>query len=288
MSGGGNTEGSNMQKVPRPLLVLHSDPAVLGPLKTVADSQRLRFRVSPDWATLSDEVRTAPASALVVVDPYQGTEDRGQLAGELEVLMSRFPSLTVTAAFPVTPESVPDVLRLGEWGVVQVIDTEEEGTPAAMRRRLQAARGRPLRVLVEHALPDSTSATARAILSAASAVVAEGGQGKDLAKALDITPRTLSRWCRRAGLPPPKRLLAWMRILLAAEFLDDPGRPVSSVAASCGYAADSSLRLALRRFVGMNPTDLRERGAFDTAAEAFVEAIVEARAPKRRYRTSTR
>src|SRR5690606_25819214 len=116
--------------------------------------------------------------------------------------------------------------------------------------------------------PHYTSASARAILSAASAVVADGGQGKDLAKVLDITPRTLSRWCRKAGLPPPKRLLAWMRILLAAEFLDDPGRPVAAVAQACGYAADSSLRLALRRFTGFNPTDLRERGAFDTAAAA--------------------
>jgi AraC-like DNA-binding protein len=198
--------------------------------------------------------------------------------------LNRFPSLTVTAALSIAPGRLPDVLRLGQWGVVQVIDLEEEITAIALGQRLLEARGRPLRGLVERALPSYTSATARAILSSAASIVAEGGQGKDLAKALYITPRTLSRWCRKAGLPPPKRLLAWMRILLAAEFLDDPGRSVTAVALSCGYAADSSLRLALRRFTNQSPTELRERGAFDAASKVFLEALAEARTPKRRYR----
>jgi AraC-like DNA-binding protein len=250
----------------------------------VAASQRLDLRILNSWDDLLDEVRTAPASSLLIVDPYGFGSGTDRPSIELSSLLNRFPSLTVTAALAVGPGRLSDVLKLGQWGVVQIIDMEEETTAIALGQRLLAARGRPLRGLVERALPAYTSAAARAILSAASTIVAEGGQGRDLAKALHITPRTLSRWCRRAALPPPKRLLAWMRILLAAEFLDDPGRPVSAVALACGYAADSSLRLALRRFTGLNPTDLRERGAFNVASEAFLQALGEARAPKRRYR----
>jgi AraC-like DNA-binding protein len=251
--------------------------------------QRLQLQLLASWDELLDEVQTAPASALIVVDPYYG--NRQSTDGptiELSSLLNRFPSLTVTAALELRPGSARDVLRLGQWGVVQIIDLDEEMTAIALGQRLLGARGRPLRGLVERTLPAYTSASARAILSAASSIVAEGGQGRDLAKALHITPRTLSRWCRKAGLPPPKRLLAWMRILLAAEFLDDPGRAVSAVALACGYAADSSLRLALRRFTGWNPTDLRERGAFDTAAAAFLEALAEARTPRRRYRAPSK
>src|SRR5690606_34924246 len=175
-----------------------------------------------------------------------------------------------------------------QWGVGLRVDRGAEMPATALGRRLLAARGRPLRGLVERQLPSYTSAAARSILSAATSIVAEGGQGRDLAKALHITPRTLSRWCRKAGLPPPKRLLAWMRILLAVEFLDDPGRPVSAVALACGYAADSSLRLALRRFTGLNPTELREKGAFEVASREFVAALAEARAPRRRYRAVSR
>lgn len=253
-------------------------------LRSVATAQRLDLRLLGGWEELLDEVRSAPASALVVVDPYIGSEEGDAPTIELASLLNRFPSLTVTAALAVGAGRLGDVLRLGQWGVVQVIDLDEETTALALGHRLMAARGRPLRGLVERALPAYTSAPARAILSAGSSIVADGGQGKDLARALHITPRTLSRWCRKAGLPPPKRLLAWMRILLAAEFLDDPGRPVSSVALACGYAADSSLRLALRRFTQMTPTELREKGAFETASKIFLDALEQARAPRQRYR----
>ena len=57
--------------------------------------------------------------------------------------------------------------------------------------------------------------------------------------------RTVLRWAERAGLPAPRRMLAWMRILLAAVLLDDPGRTVLSVAHACGYSSDSSLRRAM-------------------------------------------
>ena len=75
-----------------------------------------------------------------------------------------------------------------------------------------------------------------------------------------------------------------MRILLAAELLDDPGRRISDVAAACGYAADSSLRHTLRTFLGMTPTELRAVGAFSFSSRLFLEALAEARSADKRYR----
>ncbi|MDR0788010.1 MAG: helix-turn-helix domain-containing protein [Gemmatimonadota bacterium] len=277
-----------MQKVPRPLIVLHGDETLQAGLRAVASSQKLELHFFNSWDELDSGVPQTPASALFVVDPWFATDGTSGPSMELASLLERFPSLTVTAATTVGPERVADLLLLASWGVVQIIDLQEELTPLALGRRLTAARGRPLRALVEGALPEYTSASGRAILNAAFTIVADGDQGSDLARVLGITERTLSRWCRKAALPPPKRLLAWMRVLLAAEFLDDPGRPVAAVAQACGYSADSSLRLALRRFAGANPTELRDMGAFDTAASAFVEALSEARGSKRRYRAPSR
>lgn len=274
-----------MQKVPRPLVVLHEDERLRACLRAVVSSQKLELRFLDSWDSLSESVHLAPASSLFVVDPYFGTDGASGPNEELASLLGRFPSLTVTAATNVRPDGSDDLLRLAEWGVVQVIDLTEEATPTALGRRLAAARGRPLRALVDGSLPPFISAAGQSILGAASAVVADGGQGRDLARVLSITPRSLSRWCRKAALPPPKRLLAWMRVLLAAEFLDDPGRPVAAVARACGYSSDSSLRLALRRFTGFNPTDLRDHGAFDITAAAFAQALSEAQTPRRRYRT---
>lgn len=150
--------------------------------------------------------------------------------------------------------------------------------------RLLAISGLTLQRHIEQILPPNVGGAARSILAAAAGAVAEGRQGEELARTLQISPRTLSRWCRRAALPPPKQLLGWMRVLLAAELLDDSGRTVSEVAAACGYAADSSLRHALRGFLGMSPSELRDRGAFSTAANAFVSALAEARRASTRYR----
>ena len=272
-----------MQKIPRPLLLLHVDAPFRAELSRVAAEHGYEVRPLTDWDHLTEQVSTAPASALLVVDPYLGVEGDAELAPELETLLREFPSLAVTAALPVREGRSAPLLELADWGVTQVIDLEEESS-AAIRCRLEAARGRPLQRLVERALPTSVGGAGRAILAAAATVVAEGGQGRDLAVALRVTTRTLTRWCRKALLPPPKRLLAWMRILLACSLLDDPGRTISDVARSCGYAADSSLRHALGRLLGKTPSELRDAGAFPIASRAFVRALAEARSARASYR----
>jgi AraC-like DNA-binding protein len=104
-----------------------------------------------------------------------------------------------------------------------------------------------------------------------------GGRGKYLARALHLSERTVLRWTERAGLPPPRRLMAWMRILMAASLLDDPGRTVLSVAYACGYASDSSLRRAMQDFLGTIPTTLRREGAFARAAQVFLAELADVR-----------
>lgn len=273
-----------MQSIPAPILVLHDDTRIRGRLRSIALERGHELRVISNWDELSIAARTAPASAQIVVDPYREGSGGTQISPDLVGLLNRLPSLTVTAALPVEADRSSDVKRLGEIGVAQVIDMEEETTTIAVAQRLRSARGLPLRRLLDRALPASVSGAARAILAAATTIVAEGGQGADLADSMNVTPRTVSRWCRRAGLPPPKRLLAWMRVLLAAELLDDPGRRITDVATACGYAADSSLRHTLRTFLGLTPTELREQGAFAFSSRLFVEALIEARSADKRYR----
>ena len=115
--------------------------------------------------------------------------------------------------------------------------------------------------------------------------VAAGELAQDLARRLKISRRTLLRWSERAGLPPPRRLLAWMRVLLACELLDDPGRSVSSVARIAGYASDGGLRRVMQNFLRASPTELRQRGAVKTAVAAFVKEMNESRL---RVRITTR
>jgi AraC-like DNA-binding protein len=272
-----------MKRVYRPLLVMHTDSGFRERVRQACGNE-YHFQAVSDWDTLHDAVREAPPAALVVVDPYEeGPGKRNghsELSPGLRTLLAEYPSTAVLAAFEVRPDRFDDLRTLGKWGVVQVISLDHDDTPFAISQRLRAARGRPLRALLEEVLPPETSGRARSILEAASDIVTVGEHGRDLAGTMHLSRRTLLRWCQRAGLPAPRRLLAWMRVLLACELLDDPGRTVLSVAHTCGYSSDSGLRRITQKFLGASPSELRERGAFRHAARAFVEALNEAREAK--------
>ncbi|HEU0298897.1 MAG TPA: helix-turn-helix domain-containing protein [Longimicrobium sp.] len=277
-----------MQPIARPLIVMHSDPVFKERVRRVG-SQRFKTQFVDDWDALRTALMESPPAALVVVDPYTrtyGTE--AELAPELRSVLWEFPSATVITALEVRRGRVRDLRTLGEWGVKEVIALDEEDTVEAISRRLRSAQGRPLQSLLERSLPTNLSGRARALLMAAAEVVAEGGHGRDLAASLKLSERTLLRWAEQADLPPPRRILAWMRVLLACELLDDPGQTVLSVAYTCGYASDSSLRRAVQEFTGVMLTQLRKQGAFATASEKFLAELNEAREAGRIRRQETK
>lgn len=274
-----------MRRVYRPLLVMHPDTGFRERVR-MASGNDYHFQSVPDWGTLLDAVRESPPAALVVVSPYEPAVEEYEpdsqfgLAGELRGLLAQYPSTAVLAAMEVTPDRFEDLRTLGKWGVVQVISLNHDDTPYAIAQRLRAARGRPMRALLEQVLPPEIPGRARGILEAATDVVTVGQHGRDLAKTLHLSRRTLLRWCQRAGLPAPRRLLAWMRVLLACELLDDPGRTVLDVAHTCGYSSDSGLRRITQKFLNASPSDLREQGAFRRASQEFVNVLNETRKVK--------
>ena len=261
-----------MKIAARPLVVMHWDEAFRERIRRISEREYV-FQAVPDWESLREAVRESPPSALIVVDPYSETSERSGPSPALRSLLVEFPSSAIFAALRVTPARFDDLRTMGKWGVVQVISLEHDDSNLALLQRFRQSHGRPLRALLEQVLPPETPGRARAIVDAAAEVVAMGGHGRDLAKALYLSRRTLLRWCERAELPPPRKLLAWMRILLAAELLDDPGRTVLSVAHACGYSSDSGLRRVTQKFLGASPTTLREKGAFVRASTAFLKVL---------------
>jgi AraC-like DNA-binding protein len=277
-----------MQPILRPLIVMHPDSVFKERMRRIG-SQRFQTQFVSDWDVLRTTLQESPPAALVVVDPYRRTYgSEAELAPELRSLLWEFPTATVIAALEVQRGRMRDLRTLGEWGVKEIIALDEEDTLEAISRRLRAAQGRPLQSLLERSLPANLSGRARALLMAAAEVVAEGGHGRDLAASLRLSERTLLRWAEQADLPPPRRILAWMRVLLACELLDDQGQTVLSVAYTCGYASDSSLRRAVQEFTGVLLTELRKRGAFATASEMFLKELEETREHGRARRKAAR
>ena len=267
-----------MKMAPRSLLVLHGDQELHRRLRSGARPHYV-YRAAEDWASLKEAIRDAPPSSLVVVDPYAGTTP--VLAPELYALLSEFPSAQVIAAFSITPERRQDVVTMAGLGVLDVIATGHDDTPEALGIRFRAVSGRRLKALLDEVLPEGLDGRVRALMDAAAEIVSAGENSGQLAKRLGLSRRTLLRWSQDARVPPPRRLLAWMRILLAAHLLDDRGRTVHSVASACGYSSDSSLRRVTMRFVARTPGGMRRTGAFAAASKAFLAEFDDYRSGRR-------
>lgn len=259
----------------RTLLIMHPNGAFRERVQSIS-AKVFRCQSVSTWPELRAAAAQAPPSTLLVLDPYRKNA-RGlwKVTPELRGFLWEFPSITVVAAIDVRAGCSHDLRTLGEWGVADVISIYEDDTGEGMLRRLQLAQGRPLQNLLARSLPATVSGQSRTLLMTAAEVVSMGGKGRDLARALHLSQRTVLRWAERARLPPPRRILAWMRILLASSLLDDPGRTVFSVACACGYASDSSLRRAMQDFLGTIPTHLRREGAFERATHAFIRELAE-------------
>lgn len=267
------TPTSRMQRHIAPLYVMHTDCVLHDTLRRLPGHP---YAVTPvsDWVGLSQVLRKAPPTAVTVLDPRA---PEGGFAEQLRELLRAYPSATVLAAFPLENDADAALRALLSWGVADVIDLIRESTPASVARTLRLVRGRTVRRLLRRALPRGVPSRTRSLLVATAEVVSGGGQASDLARALGVDERTVPRWCARADLPPPRRLMAWIRLLIACDLLDDPGRSGESVARASGYAGASSLKTALRNFLGASPSDLRERGAFSTVASAFERELSQLR-----------
>ncbi len=265
-----------MQKTPRPLLVLHQDRVLR---ERLARSRRSPFRISiaADWGDLRSSVSEAPPAAVIVVDPYHERGSQDGPAQELYDILKAFPSSTVIAAMDSSPARYRDIWLMGEWGIAEILQMDEDWSEIALQRRLLRARAQPLRRLLSHDSGIPFTGRARTLMDAAVETVMTGGHPKDLARSLGFSPSTLLRWCHRAQLPTPRRLLLWLRVLFAAALLDDPGHTVFSVGLACGYSGDQALRRAIRSVVPDTPTELREKGAFETVSAAFFQELAELR-----------
>jgi transcriptional regulator GlxA family with amidase domain len=169
-----------------------------------------------------------------------------------------------------------DVHTLGQWNVADVILIDRDKAHEMLRVIHGAAQLR-LQELINQFLPRRLSSGGRSIVKAAIEVAMRGSASRDsreLARHLSVSNRSLLRRCESEGLPPPRKLVVWMRVLTAALLLRDTDRSIEGVAFACGYSTDAALRRALYACVGVGPRDLRKDG-LRLALDRFRSACVD-------------
>jgi AraC-like DNA-binding protein len=238
------------------------------------------------WTEAAALAVREPPSTMVLADPFATGErhDRGMLD-----FLQRMPSLPVVIAVDLAnaPEEV--TREILQSGISQVVDLGIDRAPDALWFRLNAAHARPFKRRVDSGLSDHVQGRARILIHAAAAVAVDNGFAEDFARVFNVHFRTITGWCRREGLPPPRRLLTWMRVLLALMLLEEADRTWRNVATCCGYAGDPNLRRALTKMLGPVPTGhARRRWTFAHGMAALDEELRDWRERIRSAQTSRR
>lgn len=191
---------------------------------------------------LLEAARGEPPRSVVVVDAL--TADGAGPNPLVRRLIEAAPMVPVIAALPLHPQHVPAAWALLDWEVSELLDVEMEPTSRMLAYRAGTAHARPFKRLLEAGLSRYVSGHALVLLRGAAEVVVDGGTRAELARLFGVRDRTVAALCTREALPHPRRLLSWLRVLLALAHLGQPGRGMASAARAAGYADQSSLRRA--------------------------------------------
>ena len=206
-----------------------------------------------------------------VVDPYSAFDPVS--LPELRHFRRRFPGTALVVYADFTGREL-DLYHLGHMGVDGVILVGGDEGPVHLLDRVEVALSSSLAKRVTDALRGVLPELGLRALRWAIEHAHEDLQVPDLARAVRMSPRALSRELRTRGLPAPRHLLLWGRLFQAARMLDAAGATVEEVAFRLGYATGASLGRAFREQTGVSPTELAGReGGVDLVLSSFVTFI---------------
>jgi AraC-like DNA-binding protein len=97
------------------------------------------------------------------------------------------------------------------------------------------------------------------------------------AAALGLDRRTLVRRLERAGLPQPRRIAGWCRVIAAARLLDEPIYTLEQAALRLEFPSGTALRNMLLRYTGLRPREIRENGGMRCVLHLFKRELAATR-----------
>lgn len=242
-----------------------------------------RVMVCESWTELWETMVDAALDGCII-DPYNPFDPVS--LPEVLHFRKRFPTTAVIVCGDFTDREL-DLYYLGRMGVDGVILASGEGGSARkLRGRVEMALSSWLAKRVADALDGVVPELGIRATRWAVAHAEECPQVQDLARAVRLSPRALSRELRARGLPSPRQILLWGRLFQAARMLDRSDATVEEVAFRLGYATAASLGRAFRERVGISPSKFgHEEGGLNRVMNAFVESLEEREGRARRWST---
>ena len=196
----------------------------------------------------------------------------------ITALRTGLPSVPVIAYVADNRTSSGDILAMARAGVHDLVRSGFDDVGFALGAALAsataacattAARGELEQIVAADAWPFVSYCLTRA-----HGPIAIGSA----AAALGLDRRTLVRRLERAGLPQPRRIAGWCRVVAAARLLDEPIYTLEQAALRLEFPSGTALRNMMLRYTGLRPREIRENGGVRCVMHLFKRELIAARA----------
>ena len=248
--------GRRRPQLPRTLVAVALPSALTGRVRQIVGESSDVHPVESISAA-SQSVRELLGTCVLMVVPGEPELDR---VAAYERFRRLYPNVPVIALFLQGTSAHRGTMLLGRVGVTDILSVEGELDADVLRSALARAYalGVSHRVWEEcrPRLPDELVTLLKTALRIAHRPIT----ARALADAAGMPERSLRKLCEDALIPSPQWIIGWARLLVAAYYLDDPGRTILQTADLLQFTSSCALRNQLRRYTGLSPRQLRAQG----------------------------
>lgn len=210
-------------------------------------------------ADLVRALRSSPAARALVVSTAALLPLGAPGAARVGALARAFPTVEATVLVTDARGAPELLLVLGRYGLARAVDLRLPQGWRAVRELLEAPAGGEVAVLLAEWLDGGAVPTAvGAFLTALLSLPPEVATVRALADGLGVPPTTLTSRFLRAGLPSPKRYLAFARLVRAARLLEAPGRSLAATALALDYSSAQSFNRHVQGLLGLSAVEFRK------------------------------
>jgi AraC-like DNA-binding protein len=224
------------------------------------------------------QLADAPAPPIALVVEPRDCDGRST-SGLVRQLAAAHPRLPIVGYCRAGYEHSRDILELGTAGVHELLFHGIDDSGVALRGVLASAGQACAATQVLRAIASDVPSALLPLFEFCLAYPERATSVQAVAHVLGVHRKTLVNYCAQASLPPPGAVIAWCRLLLVGHFLETPGRTVEGIALRVEFASATALRNMLRRYTGLRPQQVRERGGLRCVVDAFRRSLAEKRAP---------
>lgn len=242
-------------------------------------AEALRGQARAVFCAQLDEVRPAVEAAYARGDGVRAVilepRDRGgvptdALATELRV---RAPAVPVLAYCAPVDAASGDLLAMARAGVSGLLLRGYDDVGAALRSALASAGDDCAARFILGELRPALPRLARTVVEHCVLHGREPLTVAGVADALGVNRKTLVVRFTAAQLPPPRTVIAWVRLCLVAHALERSGLSIERAAVDFGYPSAPALRNLCKRHTGLRLTEIRENGGLSCVLHLFNQVL---------------